>query len=292
MFQKLARFTPQLWIAQSSLFHTNSGLFISGGEACLVDPGIYPEELEEIARFLTEQKVAPRVIVLTHSHWDHILGPERFPGVRLITQASYITTMREHVDVPLKSIVAWAEKKQVRREWPFEIPWPDETFVDSTTLRVGEISLRLVHAPGHARDQLTIYQEESATLWAADMLSDLEIPFVSDSLSAYRRTLERLSSLDIAALVPGHGHPTTDEVEIRRRLNEDIAYLAQLQERVAQALAEGRGLQETVTFCADMRYRNPEENEGPHRMNVESAYVELGGEADQAKVGWSQEGLE
>ena len=277
-----------LWVGQSRLFQTNHGIFLSEGEAFLVDPGIYPDEIENIARFVSEQSASVQSVVLTHSHWDHILGPERFPGVKITAQASYTAQAHEH-DLLIKSILEWQEKAGLQRDRPFTIPLPDQTFGDSTALRVGSLLLRLTHAPGHAADQLTIYHEESGTLWAADMLSDLEIPFVSHNLIAYQRTLEKLAEWDIRALVPGHGHTTVDPQEIRTRISEDIEYLAELRSRVEAAVQRGKTLEEAVSECAEMTYRNPLDNAHPHSWNVESAYVELGGERGDAKVGWERE---
>ena len=74
-------FTPDLWVAQSDYFLTNSGIFIRDGQAVLIDPCMRRDEIDAIAEFVQAQHAAPRWLVLTHSHWDHILGPERFPGV-------------------------------------------------------------------------------------------------------------------------------------------------------------------------------------------------------------------
>jgi len=35
-----------------------------------------------------------------------------------------------------------------------------------------------------------------------------------------------------------------------------------------------------------MSIKNPEANKNEHRMNVESAFLELGGKADGRKLGW------
>src|SRR5438105_10615413 len=98
--------TPNLHLAQSRLFHTNHGIFISDGHACLIDPGIYPDELDAIARFVSEQRATPQTIILTHSHWDHILGPQHFPTARIVAQANYLTQTREHKHSTLKTIAA------------------------------------------------------------------------------------------------------------------------------------------------------------------------------------------
>lgn len=288
MSRSLNQVTDHLWVAQSRLYTTNSGVFLGGKAACLIDPGIFPEEIDAIAGFLAGRGAEPRAIVLTHSHWDHILGPERFPDVAVIAQASYADTVRaERGDRILKVIADWEAGHGVERHRPFRIPQPDEVFADAMDLVLGDLDLRLVHAPGHAADQLVAYHPNSGTLWAADMLSDLEIPFVGHSLAAYETTLATIAGWDARALVPGHGHVTAVPDEIRTRISDDIAYLEELRARVEEAVRRGLTLAEAVEACVNMHYRHPAENRGPHRLNVESVYVELGGAADSSKVGWS-----
>jgi glyoxylase-like metal-dependent hydrolase (beta-lactamase superfamily II) len=288
MAQSIARWTPHLWVAQSRFAQTNAGLWLSRGQACLIDPGVYPDEIAALARFVAGQGVMSRTIVLTHAHWDHILGPERTPGARVVAQAAFSSCVLGSEG--LVWVERWEAREGIVRERPFAAPRPDVVFEDEMTLAVGDLSLHLIHAPGHAADQLVVYHAESATLWAADMLSDLEPPYLAHSLAAYQRTLARLAELEVRLLVPGHGSPTADAKQIRARLSEDAAYLAELRDRVGRAVRTGKTVQETVALCADVRYRCAEENAGPHRMNVESAYLELGGEVDPTGLGWSRVG--
>ena len=281
--------TPGLWVAQSRSMHLNTGVFLSRGEAVLVDPALYPEELDDIHRFLDEQGATPMAIVLTHWHWDHILGPEHFPRVRVLAHEGYVPWVREHAAELVKPIADWESKTGVLRESPFVPPMPDVTVGSESTLQVGDLPLRLLHVPGHSHDQLALYEPAARALWASDILSDLEIPLVSDNLASYERTLEMLSGVDIAALVPGHGEPTTDPAEARRRLDEDRAYLAGMRARIERALADGLGMGAAVSACEDVPYRNRDFNEWSHRLNAESIYMELGGEGDPSQKGWSQD---
>lgn len=278
MPQLLAQLTANLWTAQSKLFHTNSGLFLSDGRALLVDPCIYPDEIDRVKRFVEEREVAVEAIVLTHIHWDHILGPERFPGVRVVAQEEFLRLRTEHESAIKKDIADWEEKANVSREHPFNIPQPGQTFRDSISLTVGSIELELAHAPGHSPDMLVLYHAGSGTLWASDILSDIEIPGVAHSLTAYRRTLNMLFSYDIRVLIPGHGHPSIDRIEIAARLSGDMRYLDELQAGVERAAHDGKMLAEALEDCASIRYHHPEENGYIHRYNVEVAYKELGGE--------------
>jgi len=110
---------------------------------------------------------------------------------------------------------------------------------------------------------------------------------VISSLADYERTLARLSTLDARAVVPGHGHPTCDPVEVRRRLRADTEYLDALRAGVEAALHKGSTIGETVAGLAGLTVSLPE-MEGTHRLNVESAYIELGGPGSPLEVGWGR----
>ena len=289
MTQPFIQLTPHLWAVQSRLYDTNSSMFISQGQAVLIDPGVYPDEIEAIARFTAERDATPQAIIITHGHWDHILGPEHLPGVQIVAQANYLhETDGEYGAATLRQIAAWETQSGIEREQPFAIPRPDVTFDQTTTLTVGDLSLRLVHAPGHTSDQLVVYHPGSAALIAGDMLSDAEIPTIIHNLAAHRRTMAMLAGWDIRRLIPGHGKATTDPIKIRTRISADVAYLAELHGKVEQAVRQGKTVAETVELCAEMGFSCPEENARAHLLNVESAYIELGGEANPRKVGWGQ----
>ncbi len=89
-------------------------------------------------------------------------------------------------------------------------------------------------------------------------------------------------------LVVGHGTPTDDEREIRRRLAEDRAYLADLRASVTEAVAAGRSLDDTVASCGRIALRRSEEDDGLHRLNVEKVYADRGGDADPEQVGYAR----
>jgi glyoxylase-like metal-dependent hydrolase (beta-lactamase superfamily II) len=210
-----------------------------------------------------------------------------------VAQAKYVTEANEWMTQLHREIAQWENQVGLKRGTPFVIPYPDEVFDVETTLTLGvnpaeALPLRLAHAPGHAADQLVIYHAPTETLWASDILSDVEIPFISHRLSAYEATLTRLSEWPIRVLVPGHGHATTDPANVCARFTADRAYLAELRARVEAAIRAGQSVHETVSACAGMVYRSPEENQPYHQLNIESVYLELGGVADATRIGWNK----
>lgn len=280
--------TRELTTFRSRLFAYNAGAFSSGGAAVLIDPGIYPDEIGAIRSHIGASGAELTAIVITHSHWDHLLGPECFPGVMKLQQAESIAVAHEFGPAIERQVTAWSEQGGVTRAAPFLLPEPDETFGERLELRVGNTAIELRAAPGHAPEQLVVWHAETGLLWAADMLSDIEIPFVMDRLAPYRRTLDDLARLDVRALVPGHGKATAEGGEIRRRLDEDRRYLAELESRIGAAVRAGSGVRAAVSDCAGMEFRNRDANAGAHRLNCVTAFYELGGPVEAGINGWDR----
>jgi glyoxylase-like metal-dependent hydrolase (beta-lactamase superfamily II) len=268
----------------------NAGVLTNADQVWLIDPGLHPDETASAAT-LAASLGTPMGMVLTHSHWDHILGPERLPDVPVVAHAHFAATLHAHQEATLAMIARWELRFGYARAAPFRPPRLHAAIQDDQEIVVGDLALTLLHIPGHAADQMAIFAPRSGMLWAADTLSDAEIPMVSHRLAAYEATLARLAALPIQALVPGHGAPTTDRAEIRRRLDADRAYLDELRRRVARAIGAGAAVAETVARCATMTFRSPVANAGAHWLNIESVYLELGGDADATQVGWAQHGL-
>ncbi|MBN2007214.1 MAG: MBL fold metallo-hydrolase [Anaerolineae bacterium] len=288
------QWTPYLWVAQSALYATNHGVFIAGDRACLIDPGLTRETLATITAFVAEREATPHALVITHGHWDHILGPEVFanpetnPSLHIVAHARYLETLKNHGENLQQQITNWETESDIHREHPFVLPRPTLTFTDMLHMRLGDQDLQMLFAPGHAPDQLVVYHAATGMLWAGDMLSDVEIPMASGGLVAYEDSLARLAELDVQVLIPGHGAPTADLAEIRTRFAQDRAYLAELHKRVTHAVQTGMTREETLTHCATIARADLADCAEPHRWNVESAYVELGGAPD-GDAGWEQE---
>ncbi len=269
-----SQWAPSLWVCQSRLYATNSGLFIFEDQACLVDPCIFPEEIQVLKGFIEERHLKPHTLVLTHSDWDHILGPESFPETPITAHRTFPQTTREpRWQTISQEIQRWEQEHQIRRFNPFQLPQLTTTFTNTLNIEFGDHTLQLIHTPGHASDHLAIYHANDATLWAGDMLSDLEIPYVDDSLSCYIQSLEQLELFDIQTLVPGHGTPTQNKREIQTRFRRDFCYLEALQYHVHEALARGFELEEAIHLGDSIPIFNPELNRDPHRHNIRTSFL-------------------
>jgi hydroxyacylglutathione hydrolase len=285
--------TSTCWISQSSVFATNSVLFISDGESVVIDPGITPVELDALREFVAARGPVVRALVLTHAHWDHLLGPAHFPEAPVLAQRAYASVLRSHTHHLQSQVDRWREAEGIVVRVPFMPPQPDYTFEQQAAVSFGDHCVQVMAAPGHAPDHCALYEPESRLLFAGDMLSDLEIPMVMDTFAAYRRTLLRLAALDVRVLVPGHGTPTADPLAIAARFAQDQAYLEAVSTCATGAVARGASPAETVQVCEHISFAQPDGYPNAHRWNIEQAYLEAGGSLEDGSgpMGWEQDWL-
>lgn len=282
--------TPHLWTAKCRGYAMNTGILHDAGHAALIDPALLPDEVEDIAAFCEAQQLKVETVVLTHHHWDHVLGAARFPGAHVVTHQAYIAQTALDLERTRRSIRRYEEAEGVAPAGPFDPPMPDQTVDHIIGLMIGGIRVQLFHTPGHARDHLSMYDPDAAFLWAGDLLSDLEIPFVSDRLDAFERTLGMFPAMEIQLLVPGHGSVTRDRADIMSRIDADRSYLSELHTRIKAVVLAGGTVHAAVAACADMVFRNPAENAESHVMNVEQVFLEFGGSAPaNLLLGWARE---
>lgn len=279
----MQQLTPNLWINSSELFTYHSGIFVSENRAAVIDPGLKQNEIDALAEFIRAQNWQVDAVILTHGHWDHVLGAEAFPSARIYAQREFVTAPYNE---PARVARRVAENPEVGRVTPFVMPTPHETFDETIQFQLGALKLELVHTPGHAADHLFVYERASGTVWTADMLTDEEIPYVMENLARLEQTMQKIRVEDFQFSAPCHGTPTNDAHEIRARIENDRAYILELRGRVENAVRAGKLLDETKEICLDISYRQSvENNRDAHQRNVESAYVELGGQVSEP-VGW------
>ena len=193
---------------------TNS--YIVGARAlALIDPG--PDLDEHVAALREAVGGRLRWIFCTHTHRDHS------PAARPLAQATGATVL----GMP-----------------PPQDGRQDETFAPGRVPRDGErfdcagFTLTAVHTPGHASNHLCYLLEEERALFTGDHVmqgSTVVISPPDGDMSAYLASLERLTALDIARLMPGHGVPIDRPHDEARRL---IAHRLKREEKVAAALAQ------------------------------------------------------
>lgn len=179
---------------------TNCYLVSAENAALVIDPGEYDPRA---AAFLKENAACQRLILLTHSHYDHICGAPR---------------LREETGVPIavgaRDAAALGDPAASLSDYfggahtPFA---PDRTLSDGETVTVGTLTLEVLETPGHTPGGVCFLAGDvlfSGDTLFADSVGRTDFP--GGDTPALLRSLSRLSALgDGVRVYPGHGGETT-----------------------------------------------------------------------------------
>lgn len=209
-------------------FGTNCYVLADGpGEECLVvDPGIGIEEtLREV---LTQHRLKPAAVLLTHGHVDHVFSVTPVCGGEL---AAYIHSEdRYRLEDPLGSSSLGPQLTgMLEQQFGKKVTWREPEKVvevtDSETVSVAGIDLEVVHAPGHTEgsvmfalgrvpEGIPAEAEVDRTLITGDVLfagsiGRTDLP--GGSAEAMEQSLQRAvhPRPDSSLVLPGHGPATT-----------------------------------------------------------------------------------
>jgi len=234
-------------VVRSRLWQFNAIGVWSGDEAVVIDPGITPDELEELHQHVTtaERGGAPRrvtTVVLTHSHHDHIRGWSRFPGARVVAPR----VVADKGEVARSRILAAKERIDAHLEVTdpgFTYPEVDEVFDEHLELRCGDLELELRFLPGHSDCTSVVWIPALRTLCTADYLVSPGLPYCRWRAAAFDESLQTMSrwtsELGIDRVVPAHRALHVGRPAVEAALAREADYMRTLRAEVRAALSSG-----------------------------------------------------
>ncbi|MDQ1186725.1 glyoxylase-like metal-dependent hydrolase (beta-lactamase superfamily II) [Agrobacterium larrymoorei] len=219
----------------------------------------------------------PLIVVNSHMDWDHFWGNSAVSGAPIVAYQSAIERLRD----PAALQTLEQKRKTEHRFNEVELVSPTLTFSGgSMTLHGGDLSLHLLHTPGHTPDHLAVWIPELETCLAVDAVEH-PIPEVWSSapedLRSLRSSLNLIRSLKPKQLVLAHGQTSDPAV-----LDRNIAYFETIQKAVgllpvsslpSEGLHEydGMRLDEFVDLPSDISSEAQEFYRRCHRSNLEAA---------------------
>jgi glyoxylase-like metal-dependent hydrolase (beta-lactamase superfamily II)/8-oxo-dGTP pyrophosphatase MutT (NUDIX family) len=181
----------------------------------VIDPG--PPDPIHVARIEEVAGGPIRWILCTHTHMDHS------PGAALLKERTKAATY---------GMVA---KYKPGQDQSFA---PDHPLTEGARLAIAGGTLRALHTPGHASNQICYLLEEERMLFTGDHImqgSTVVINPPDGDMSLYFASLERLYKEDIEWLAPGHGFLMARPHEIVERL---IVHRRNRENKVVNALKD------------------------------------------------------
>ena len=209
---------------------TNTWIVDAGPVVAVIDPG--PDDDRHLAAL--NKRLAGKtvgVVLVTHSHPDHLPLAERFA-------APHHASVRRHPDVD-----------------------------DGDVVRVGNLNITALYTPGHSADHLAFLLGDDRAVFTGDLIlgqGSSMVTYPEGDVAAYLRSLDRLAVLEPRMLFPGHWDPVTDAIgkiaEYRKhRLEREAQVLAEVRKGGGTATDLTRRvygeLDEKLMFAAEMTMR-------------------------------------
>jgi glyoxylase-like metal-dependent hydrolase (beta-lactamase superfamily II) len=199
------------------------GLVWSRAGALLIDTGTTLTEAESIradAEAITGRAVSH--VVLTHHHFDHVLGTPAFVGAGVYCAPSVAMTMAAHVERLRSDALHYGADPREVDEAVSALTTPQHQ-VSSAVIDLGDRVVSVSHpGRGHTDHDLIAVVEgaERCVVFCGDLVEESNDPYIDaeSDVAEWPVTLDRLLGTggDDALYVPGHG-ATVDGDFVRRQ---------------------------------------------------------------------------
>ncbi len=275
--------TKSLIIFESELFRTTTTLLIGEEHLLLVDPNWLPNEVDFIFKTVEKLKEEKELFLyFTHSDYDHIIGYKKF--VRGTTQsrptnqepkkiASQNFIDSKSIESNLQQIREFDDQYYIKRDYKIEYPQIDIAISGAIEEHLfGNEKYKFYQAVGHNADGLICLNQTRGILIVGDYLSNIEFPYIYESIAAYENTIDVLEEIinteDIKILITGHGDLTTSKIEMEQRIKDSRNYILKLKKSVLNN-------EPFPTFELFERYSFPIIMKKFHDANIKLAQKEL-----------------
>lgn len=186
----------------------NNYIFIKGNDCLIVDLS----DFDSIDKYIEESKLNVLGILLTHTHWDHLLGVEKFvdkykvPAYLSSSRPNYISDA--NFDYTIK-------KYGIKTR--FDIDKIDLRYLDEGKQQIKNFEFFVINTPGHTTCSIVYYFPLEKAMFTGDFLFKKTIGITNTQLGNKEQMKESLKKIktypsDIN-IYPGHGENTNLKYE-------------------------------------------------------------------------------
>jgi len=191
-----------LYVISNGVFGSNTYILSDGKDCAVIDCGVDSRRVMDV---VTKNGLNVKYIILTHGHFDHIYhlnSLKEKTGARLCIHEDE----RElYLNPMLNGTRMFGTGEEI------VTPEPDILLKDGQKLQVGNLTLEIIHTPGHSPGSICILSGNM--LFSGDTLFAMSIgrtDFAGGNARAMYESLKKLFRLgDAIEVYPGHGPKTT-----------------------------------------------------------------------------------
>jgi glyoxylase-like metal-dependent hydrolase (beta-lactamase superfamily II) len=172
-------------------------------ECVIIDPGNYGErELQRMKDFVAERGLKPVKILLTHGHFDHVLGLE------VVSRTWNLDTWLHPADRDLLArSIEWCVQLGLEFR-PFTGQFHD--LADGDIIEFGHTVLKVLATPGHTPGGVCFFNEQDGVLFTGDTLFAGSIGRTDHVGGDYDQLIDSINQKILpldgnVTVLPGHG---------------------------------------------------------------------------------------
>jgi len=205
---------------------TNCWLLEGDNRALLIDSGLGVADINAVVRTLTAK---PVTAVPSHVHWDHIGGLRYFEDFYIHTlERDWI---EKYFPISREDVLGELRKGQLPEKFDenaYELfrGSPSRLLRDGERIDLGGRSIEIIHTPGHSPGHMCLWEAEKGWLFTGDVVYKgmIYADYPSTDPSALLRSIERLATLPVQKVFPGH-HSVDARVDIISEMSDKLREL-------------------------------------------------------------------
>ena len=181
---------------------SNCYVLISSGQAVIIDP-IPSKKITELCE---AESASITAILLTHGHFDHMLGVDFFrehtPDAKIMIHADDAELMRDSNKNAFYTIYGKS----------YDFGTPDKILIKGDEIQLGKKVLQVIHTPGHTKG--SVCYKVGNILFTGDTIMENgygRCDLYSGNDVAMSNTIKQLYELSYrepeTVIYPGHGKP-------------------------------------------------------------------------------------
>jgi len=182
-------------------------------ECVIIDPGCYSKnEQERLKKFIEEKDLKPVKLLLTHGHFDHVMGNA------FVSRTWNIKTYVHPNDIDqIKNASQYCAMFGYNIEEP---PLDTVDLKEGDDVTFGVSILHIIHTPGHTQGGVCFYNEGIKVLFTGDTLFAGSIGRTDHPGGNYEQLLDSIfKKITIlpsdTVVLPGHGPASEIGIEVK-----------------------------------------------------------------------------